>query len=49
MMEAGAPVDIPADLVEEVALKLLRFTEFDLEEEYAREIIQLVLRRYEAI
>jgi hypothetical protein len=37
--------EIPDDLVEEIALRLLRFSDCDLENEYAREIIRLVLQR----
>lgn len=43
---AGAPSDIPTDLVEEVAVRLLRFTRDEPEDEYARDLIRLVLRRY---
>jgi hypothetical protein len=47
--EAGAPDSIPAELIEEITLRLLRFTRDDLEDEYARNLIRLVLRYYRLI
>ena len=41
-----ATVDIPPALVEEVAVRLLRFTLDEAEDDYARDIIRLVLREY---